>query len=52
MKLLNGQDAEYVKENSAVKFKKISKEMRKNKHFKDFFLFHDNSMKAGLEKLD
>ena len=52
MKLLNGQDAEYVKENSAVKFKKISKEMRKNKHFKDFFLFHDNSMKTGLEKLD
>ena len=39
-------------ENKTRKFLQTLKEMKDNKHFKEFFLFHEKSLKTGLERLD
>ena len=35
-----------------MKLGKLVKIMRENKHFKEFFIHHENSLEKGLEKLD
>ena len=35
-----------------VRFSKILNEMKHNKHFKEYFLFHEKSLRQGLVNLD
>ena len=38
--------------NNKSKFKQLLNEMKDNKHFKEFFLFHEEALRTGLERLD
>ena len=35
-----------------AKFKQCLNEMRNNKHFKEFFLFHEEALRTGLERMN
>ena len=48
LKKMKGNDMNSEREN----FRKVLKEMKINKHFKEFFLFHEQSLQKGLTEMD
>mmetsp|Transcript_37810 Transcript_37810/g.49696 ORF Transcript_37810/g.49696 Transcript_37810/m.49696 type:complete len:103 (+) Transcript_37810:914-1222(+) len=41
-----------VVEDERIKFIRTIREMRENKHFKEFFLRHEKSLEVGMTRLD